>query len=348
MSRLAVTDLPHRALAERLAAVGGGAGKTLAVWRALYRDLTDPFAASAEDKKIAALRDLLAPAPAPEVTETPSGDGDTRKYLSRFEDGQTVETVLMYQAGRYTACVSTQAGCAQGCVFCATGMMGFRRHLSVGEMVGQILHVSRVLAAEGSRLRNIVLMGMGEPLHNYDAVRDFLAIVQDQRGLGIAPARTTLSTVGLVPGILRMARENLPAHLALSLHAANDADRAALLPVARRHPLAELMAACDTYAAARREKIFYEWTLVGGKNDTDAHADELAALLAPRAALAHVNLIPLNRTAGYAGEPTPPELVLRFRDRLMRAGIPATIRSRRGLDIAGGCGQLARVADRRS
>ncbi len=343
-----ITGLTRRALADRLAPAGWGSGKVLALWHTLYRDLADPFAnAPADDKKLARLREHLAP-PAPvTVTETPSGDGHTRKYLSAYADGQTVETVLMLQAGRYTACVSTQAGCAQGCVFCATGMMGFRRHLTVGEMVGQILLVQRVLAKDGAKLRNIVLMGMGEPLHNYEAVRDFLAVVQDQNGLGIAPSHTTLSTVGLVPGILRMAEERLPAHLALSLHAANDAERAALLPVARRWPLAELMAACDTFTAARREKIFYEWTLVGGKNDSDTQAAELAALLAPRAAFAHVNLIPLNRTAGYAGEPTPPERVDRFRDLLIKAGIPATIRSRRGLDVAAGCGQLARVAERK-
>lgn len=343
-----ITGLTRRELAARLAPAGWGSGKVMDLWHTLYRDLADPFATwPGDDKKFARLRTLLAP-PAPvTLTETPSGDGYTRKYLTGFADGQTIETVLMRQSDRHTACVSTQAGCAQGCVFCATGMMGFRRHLTVGEMVGQILLVQRVLAKEGRRLRNIVLMGMGEPLHNYDAVRDFLEIVQDQNGLGLAPAHVTLSTVGLVPGILRMAEEKLPAHLALSLHAANDADRAALLPVARRWPLAELMAACDAYTAARREKIFYEWTLVGGKNDSDTHAAELAALLAPRAAHAHVNLIPLNRTAGYAGEPTPPERVDRFRDLLIKAGIPATIRSRRGLDVAAGCGQLARVAARK-
>ena len=145
-----------------------------------------------------------------------------------------------------------------------------------------------------------------------------------------------------------MAEENLPAHLAVSLHAANDTDRAALLPVARKWPLAALMAACDAYTAARREKIFYEWTLVGGQNDSDAHAAELAALLAPRATFAHVNLIPLNRTDGYAGVPTAPEQVDRFRDLLIKAGIPATIRSRRGLDVAAGCGQLAEVAKRKT
>lgn len=347
-SPIDLTGFTREALAAHLKPAGFGDGKIRDLWKSLYRDLADPLAGPPTgDRKLDALRGRYG-LPAGEIAlTTNSSDGFTRKYLTKLHDGQTIETVLMYQNGRYTACVSTQAGCAQGCVFCATGMMGFRRHLTVGEMVAQIRHVAKILAGEGARLRNIVLMGMGEPLHNYEAVRDFLDIVQDDLGLGIAASHVTLSTVGLVPGILRMAEENLPAHLAVSLHAANDADRSALLPVARRWPLADLMAACDAYTAKRREKIFYEWTLVGGKNDSDTHAAELAALLAPRAAWSHVNLIPLNRTAGYEGEPTPPEQVDRFRDLLIKAGIPATIRSRRGLDVAAGCGQLAEVAARK-
>ncbi len=339
--------LTREQAALRLRPHGFGEGKLRDLWKRVYRDLADPFSdAPSGDRKLDALREHFTLC-APEVAaQTHGGDGLTRKFLFRLHDGQTIETVLMRQAGRHTACVSTQAGCAQGCVFCATGQGGFRRHLTTGEMVAQIRHVARTLAADGERLRNIVLMGMGEPLHNYDAVRDFLAVVQDDLGIGIAPAHTTLSTVGLVPGILRMARENFPAHLALSLHAANDADRQALLPPARRWPLAELMAACDEYTAARREKIFYEWTLVGGKNDSDTQARELAALLAPRAGFAHVNLIPLNLTDGYAGTPTPPDRVQRFQALLKEAGIPATVRSRRGLDVAAGCGQLAKVAAR--
>ena len=327
---------------------GFGEGKLRDLWKRVYRELADPFGGEPTgDRKVDALRERFFLS-APEISrESRSEDGLTRKFLFRLKDGQTIETVLMRQAGRHTACVSTQAGCAQGCVFCATGQGGFRRHLTAGEMVAQIRHVARVLAADGERLRNIVLMGMGEPLHNYESVRDFLEIVQDDLGLGIAPAHATLSTVGLVPGILRMAREKLPAHLALSLHAANDADRAALLPVARRWPLAELMSACDEFTAARREKIFYEWTLVGGKNDSPAHARELAVLLLPRAQYAHVNLIPLNVTDGYDGAPTPPERVREFQRILSECGIPATVRSRRGLDVAAGCGQLAEVAKRR-
>lgn len=338
-------DLPRVRAGALLAAHGFGSGKVAALWKRVYRDLADPFSgALSGDRKVDGLRGHFHLC-APEVlADVRSDDGLARKFLFRLADGQSIETVLMWQAGRFTACVSTQVGCAQGCVFCATGQGGFRRHLAPGEMVAQVLHVARVLAAQGGRLRNIVLMGMGEPLHNYDAVRDFLSIVQDDLGLGIAPAHVTLSTVGLVPGILRMAREGLPAHLALSLHAANDADRSALLPVARRWKLAELMAACDAFVAARGGKILYEWTLVGGRNDSPTHAHELAALLAPRAAHAHVNLIPLNATDGYDGIPTPPECVRDFHSILIAHGIPATIRSRRGLDVSAGCGQLATLA----
>lgn len=343
------TGLTREAAMRMLAESGLGSGKALALWKQVHRSIENPFSGPLSgDRKIDALRERFSLCE-PEIAKfTASADNLTRKYLLRLADGQTVETVLMSQRDRFTVCVSTQAGCAQGCVFCATGQGGFRRHLTSGEIVAQVRLVAGVLAKEGLRLRNIVLMGMGEPLHNYDAVRDFLAVVQDQNGLGIAPAHVTLSTVGLVPGILRMAEEKLPAHLALSLHSANDADRAALLPVARKWPLAELMAACDTFTSARRDKIFYEWTLVGGKNDSDAHASELAALLAPRAEYAHVNLIPLNLTDGYAGVPTEQAQVRRFHDILTKAGIPATVRSKRGLDVAAGCGQLAEVARRKN
>jgi 23S rRNA (adenine2503-C2)-methyltransferase len=278
----------------------------------------------------------------PEVaTETHSADGFTRKYLLALADGRRIETVLMRYTGRVTACISSQAGCAMGCVFCATGQMGFARHLTPGEIVAQALHVDRVLreSTHGERLRNVVLMGMGEPLHNYDAVMTAMDILRDSGGLSIGARKITLSTVGVVPGIIRLADEARPINLAVSLHGATQAERAALVPVAKKWPLAELMEACRYYSAKLQRRIFYEWTLIEGKNDAPANAHAVGGLL--QGQNAQVNLIPLNPTAGYGGAPTGREAARHFQHILAGYGLPCTVRQRRGIDIAAGCGQLA-------
>ncbi len=277
----------------------------------------------------------------PVATETHSADGFTRKYLLSLADARRIETVLMRYTGRVTACISSQAGCAMGCVFCATGQMGFARHLTAGEIVTQALHVNRVLrtAGQGERLRNIVLMGMGEPLHNYDAVMTAVEILCDSAGLSLGTKQITLSTVGVVPGILRLADEGRPIHLAVSLHGATQEERAALVPVAKKWPLDELMAACRYYIAKQERRIFYEWTLIEGKNDSADNAHAVGRLLQGQDA--QVNLIPLNPTAGYGGIPTGQEAARRFQHILKDYGLPSTIRQRRGIDIAAGCGQLA-------
>ena len=268
-----------------------------------------------------------------------SSDGFTRKYLLQLEDGQSIETVVMGYPRRFTACVSTQVGCAMGCVFCATGQMGFVRHLRPAEIVAQVLHAQRELRADGeSGLRNLVLMGMGEPLHNYDAVMTALEIISDQRGINLGPAHITISTVGVVPGILRLAEERRPWNLAVSLHAANEKDRAALVPVSRRWPLTELMAACRKYSEQAGRKIFFEWTLIAGRNDSEEHAQELAELLG--GIHSHVNLIPLNPTSGFSGASAGTAMSSAFQRVLRAAGIPSTVRQRRGIDVAAGCGQL--------
>jgi 23S rRNA (adenine2503-C2)-methyltransferase len=264
--------------------------------------------------------------------------------LLRLHDGQTIETVLMRFKGRATVCVSTQAGCAMGCVFCATGQMGLARHLSPGEIVAQVLHVTRLLRQSGESLRNIVLMGMGEPLHNYDATMEAVDILVDQTGLSIAPRFITLSTVGVVPGIRRLADEERPVLLAVSLHGATDAERAALVPVGKRWPLDELMEACRYYSEKRKRRIFFEWTLIAGKNDTPEQAHALGRLL--RGMDAHVNVIPLNPTLGYGGAPSSPEAVRAFQDVLASYGLPSTVRQRRGIDIDAGCGQLKALVER--
>ncbi len=268
-----------------------------------------------------------------------SSDGLTRKFLLRLADGQTIETVLMSFKGRHTACLSTQAGCAMGCVFCATGQMGFARHLQPGEIVAQVHHAQLALRANGQKgLRNLVLMGMGEPLHNYDAVMTALEIITDRRGLNIGPGRITISTVGVVPGILRMAEENRPYHLAVSLHGATEDERSTLIPISRRWPLVELMDACHIYFAQTGRRILFEWTLIAGMNDSPAQAERLVALL--KGLDAHVNLIPLNPTCGFAGTATLSNTAKTFQKVLRTGGIPSTIRQRRGIDVAAGCGQL--------
>lgn len=280
----------------------------------------------------------------PVADEKHSADGFTRKYLLALADERRIETVLMRYTGRVTACVSSQAGCAMGCVFCATGQMGFARHLTAGEIVGQAVHVDRVLR-EGpppERLRNIVLMGMGEPLHNYEAVMTAVDILSDSAGLAISRKRITLSTVGVVPGIIRLAGEARPVHLAVSLHGATQAERVALVPVAKKWPLDELMEACRYYIAKQQRRIFYEWTLIAGRNDSAGHAHALGRLL--QGQQCQINLIPLNPTAGYGGAPAGRESARHFQQILAEYGLPSTVRQRRGIDIAAGCGQLATAA----
>ncbi|HEX8297269.1 MAG TPA: 23S rRNA (adenine(2503)-C(2))-methyltransferase RlmN, partial [Chthoniobacteraceae bacterium] len=273
------------------------------------------------------------------VADLASNDGLTRKFLLRMSDGQTVETVVMGYPGRFTGCVSTQAGCAMGCVFCATGQMGFVRHLRPGEIVAQVLHAQRELRSRGEAgLRNLVLMGMGEPLHNYDAVMTALEIISDNRGLNIGPRHISISTVGVVPGILRLAAERRPYHLAVSLHGATEEERSALVPASRRWPLAELIAACRTYCEETGRRIFFEWTLIAGTNDSVEQARRLTALL--QGLRAHVNLIPLNPTHGFAGAASASEAAELFQRTLRDGGFPSTIRQRRGIDVAAGCGQL--------
>lgn len=339
-------DLTFAELEREFVASGTSPLHARSLWRALHHGLNHDLV-SAEflpplrrwvAEQVGAGRRFFIETPEA-ATDRASADGLTRKFLLRLADGQTIETVLMGFKGRHTACLSTQAGCAMGCVFCATGQMGFVRHLRPGEIVAQVRHAQRALRAAGhAGLRNLVLMGMGEPLHNYDAVMTALEIITDRRGLNLAPSKITISTVGVVPGILRLAAEQRPYPLAVSLHGATELERAALVPVSQRWPLVELMAACRAYFAQTGRRIFFEWTLIAGTNDSPAHAEQLAALLAGLAA--HVNLIPLNPTGGFVGHATRPDAAKLFQQTLQVAGISSTVRQRRGIDVAAGCGQL--------
>lgn len=353
--------LTRAAVGQLLAAWGFAPTHALRLWRYLYVELTTDFAAMADVPR--ALRERLresADVSSPRVAaERESDVGATTKYLFEFtspnEPAARIETVLMRYADRATACLSSQAGCALGCVFCATGQAGFTRNLSAAEIVGQALHVERVLRGERSQvdgeqsprafssrrtqLSNLVFMGMGEPLLNYDAVTEAIEILGDSTGLAIGAKQTTISTVGVVPGIIRLADERRRWSLAVSLHAANQDERAAIVPTAKAWPLDELMNACRYYSTKLDRKIFFEWTLIAGKNDGAEQARELANLLTGLPA--QVNLIPLNATTGYDGAATDAESARRFQTRLCDSGIPSTIRTRRGTDAESGCGQLA-------
>jgi 23S rRNA (adenine2503-C2)-methyltransferase len=239
---------------------------------------------------------------------------------------------------RVTACVSTQAGCAMACQFCATGQAGFQRHLTQGEIVEQV--VMAVRANRPRRLSHVVFMGMGEPLANYDHV--WGAITRLHGDMGLSARHLTLSTVGIVPGIRRLAAESLPVNLALSLHAANDALRDELVPINRRYPIGLLSEACAAYVAASGRRLSIEWAMIAGVNDRESDAAELTAFARPLGA--HVNLIPLNPTPGYGVAGSPPERVRWFRDRLAALGTNATIRVTRGVEIDAACGQLAAAA----
>jgi 23S rRNA (adenine2503-C2)-methyltransferase len=357
--RIALLGLTRAEVEALIESWGFKAVHAAKIWRHLYRLGRDDWAAIEELPQALAARltaetrsDLL-----PITRETHSQDGFTRKYLLGLDDARQIETVLMRYAGRVTACISSQVGCAMGCVFCATGQMGFTRHLTTAEIVAQAMHVDRVLRAtmgdgpalaetdhesphhRHERLRNIVLMGMGEPLHNYDAVIKATEILRDTMGIGMGAKKITLSTVGVVPGIIRLAEERQPIHLAVSLHAATQAGRAALVPAARKWTLDLLMDACRFYVAKMDRRIFFEWTLIEGKNDRAEDAHAVGQLL--RAIPAQVNLIPLNPTDGYAGTPSDGTAAHRFQAVLAEYGLPSTVRQRRGIDIAAGCGQLA-------
>ncbi len=304
------------------------------VWAGLYERGVGPDAMT---DLPAALRKRLTsalPSALTAVTESVGDEGDTVKWLWALPDGREIETVLMHYPDRSTVCVSTQAGCAMACGFCATGQAGFDRHLTTGEIVEQVVRARA--AAAPRRLSNVVFMGMGEPLANYDAT--WAAVERLHGDLGLSARHLTLSTVGIVPGIRRLAEEALPVNLAVSLHAANDELRDELVPINRRYPLEVLHEACAAYLAAKNRRLSFEWALIDGVNDRPSDAAELAHYA--RSLRAHVNLIPLNPTEGYRTRGTAPEKVATFARRLQDLGANATVRRNRGTEISAACGQL--------
>jgi 23S rRNA (adenine2503-C2)-methyltransferase len=308
------------------------------VWQGLYAQLAAPEELTSLPKPLRAEVAEALPLALEVVTELTGDNGETVKWLWRLGDGTQVETVLMHYAERSTVCVSSQAGCAMGCGFCATGQAGFDRHLTTGEIVEQVVRAGRRARDDGRRLSNVVFMGMGEPLANYDPT--WAAVERLHGDVGLSARHLTVSTVGIVPGIRRLATEALPVNLAVSLHAADDRLRDELVPINRRYPLNVLMDACAGYLQAKGRRLSFEWALIDGVNDRRQDAERLVERSRSLPLPAHVNLIPLNPTPGYAVRGSPGKRVREFRDELRAGGVNATVRRTRGTEIDAACGQL--------
>jgi 23S rRNA (adenine2503-C2)-methyltransferase len=333
------------------------------IWQGLYQHLYDsPEQFSNLPKSLREkINEHLTFSPFSVKVFQDSSDGFTRKTLFELPDKNLIEAVLMRYGdpadnpqikahapnsenlrgakNRRTLCISTQAGCAMGCVFCATGQMGFKRHLSSGEIVAQVLYYVRMLKEENQVVTNIVLMGMGEPFHNYDNTMSAIDRLNDSDGYNFGARRFTISTVGLVPQIRRFADEKRQVNLAISLHAADDDERLQIMPVNKRYKIDDVIQACKYYVEQTGRRVTFEWALISGVNDTPEVAKKLASRL--KGLMCHVNAIPLNPTAGYEGKATDRQRAILFKESLEQAGIPCTIRMRRGIDIQAGCGQLA-------
>lgn len=339
-------DLDRATLGSLMEAWDEPSYRTDQLWEWLYVHLAESFDEMTNLPK--SLRRRLAEEATIDVLEVAdtvrSDDETTRKDLLRLADGETIEAVLMRYERRRTACISTQVGCPMGCPFCATGQMGFRRNLASGEIVAQALHFARELRSMGERLTNVVMMGMGEPLVNYDASLDAIYRLIDPEGFRLGQRHLTLSTVGLVPGIRRLAKEDLQITLAVSLHAAMDELRDQLVPTNRRYGLDALFEACAYYVERTGRRVSFEWALIQGVNDTPEQARALANRL--QGMLAHVNLIPLNPSAGYDGQQPSRDRIAAFTTVLERRRIPYTVRVRRGVEIQAGCGQLKQRSPR--
>ncbi len=348
-------NLTFEELRTLLAEWGEPAYRARQVWQWLYRHLVDDADAMTNLPKTlrGRLTETFAFGVLTPVTELQSTDGHTRKWLLRLPDGEHIEAVLMEYDTRNTACISVQVGCAYACAFCATGQMGLMRHLTAGEIVAQIVHIERVLRAAGERpadgghaLTNIVFMGMGEPLSNYRETLKAIRILNHRDGLSFGARRMTLSTVGLVPAIRRLAEEPFQVNLAVSLHAPRDDLRTALLPINAQYPIADLMEAVRAYIHKTHRRVTFEYAMIDGINDDVALAHELGRLL--QGMLAHVNLIPLNVVPGSPWQGSPREQVRAFAQVLQETyNVPVTVRVRRGIDIAAGCGQLYAQVERR-
>lgn len=310
------------------------------VWEGLYRGFLEPEDILTLPKTVRSRLTEALPTTLSLSKVSVSDRGDTVKFLWTLVDGgHPIETVLMHYRDRATVCVSTQAGCAMACGFCATGQAGFTRHLTTGEIVEQVVRAARRSAERNQRVANIVFMGMGEPLANEEAVWGAVRRLHDD--IGISARHLTISTVGIIPGIRALAARDLPVNLAVSMHAARNELRDELVPINKRYPIEDLMEACRDYLTVKNRRISFEWAMIDGVNDQPRDARELANLARSLKPSAHVNLIPLNPTPGWPTKGTSRAGVYAFAERLEELGVNVTVRQNRGTDIDAACGQLA-------
>jgi 23S rRNA (adenine2503-C2)-methyltransferase len=340
VTRTTLYDLTYDDLRARVTELGQQPFRASQIYDWTYKKLVTDYdqMTNVPAELRAALGEALPMDPLTLVHAIETDDGETVKFLYTTHDGQLVETVLMFYPDRATVCVSCQVGCAVGCAFCATGLGGLQRNLTAGEMVAQTANAARIARERGRPLTNLVMMGMGEPFHNYRETMKFIGILNDRQGLEFGARRITVSTSGIVPGIEKLAEEPFQVNLAISLHAPNDTLRSSLVPINDRFPVEVLMQSARDYIARTGRRISFEYALMKGINDSDAVAEELAALL--QGMLCHVNIIPLNPVDVLPYERPEPADIDRFASILEDGGIPTTVRYSRGVEIAAACGQL--------
>ena len=333
--------------------------RTSQIWRYLYRNNIDNF----EDMKniptdlISDLNKYFFVEKLNEVNYVISKDKSTYKSLFELSDNLRIETVLMnypsddHRKPRKTICVSSQVGCALGCTFCATGQQGFFRQLKAGEIISQIMYFKKLEEKKYfdsylskpeksyDGIKNIVFMGMGEPLANFNNTIKAIKILNDPNGINLGARSITISTVGLVPEIIKLSKENIQINLAVSLHAPDNFTREQTVPINKRYPIEMLIDACKKYIQQTNRKIFFEYVLLSGQNDSTKHANDLGVLL--KGMLAHVNLIPVNPTKLSEYKRTSDSMIIKFQNELKKSGIPSTVRMEKGIEVSAGCGQLA-------
>jgi len=341
MPKMLIYDLDFESFSKAMADLDQQPFRARQIWSGLYQQHYGEFSqiTNISGSLRAALSDQYTLNPLTPRTTLRSKDQLTEKTLFGLPDDLSIETVLMRYEDRNSLCISTQVGCPMGCVFCATGQMGYQRGLTAGEILAQVIHAMRLLQAEGKSLTNIVYMGMGEPFLNYEATMDSLRRLTDPTALNFGARRITVSTVGIIPKIEKFSHEGLQVNLAVSLHSADNELRSQLVPANRIYPLKNLLSACRAYTEETHRRVSFEYALINDVNDSPAAAAQLAGLL--RGMLCHVNLIALNPSKQYPLQGSPREIVRVFADTLSERGIPVTVRLRRGIEIQAGCGQLA-------
>ena len=343
-----IYDLSYEALESWMSSMGQPTFRARQIWVALYQNYKN-----APEKITTLPKDFretlkqsfdfqgLIP-----IRSMKSADGRTIKVLFELRDKETIEVVLMYYEDRRTLCISSQSGCGIGCSFCATGQMGFKRNLSIGEIVEQVLYFAGYLDEQEDKVTNVVMMGMGEPFQNYDNVLAAMERLNDSDAFGLGARRITISTVGIIPKIIAFANEGLQYNLAISLHTVDDKLRTELIPINKKYSVDDLIAACRYYVKQTSRRVTFEVALIKGVNDSVKDAEALASKIGGM--ICHVNLIPLNPTKGYAYEGSDPDQVALFSKVLTDRNISCTVRMRRGIEIKAGCGQLATQYNERS